>query len=112
MYAPPPEEPAAAPKSSRLLGVALATLFALVGPAQAQTSDLVGVCAPCHGADGVARDGEVPNLAGQNELYLLNQLRAFHDGRRTHKEMRFMSRNLTEADMEAIAAYFSSLPAR
>lgn len=100
------------PKTSGFFGAALASLFAFGGAAQAQPSDLVGACAPCHGADGIARDGEVPNLAGQNELYLLNQLRAFHDGRRSHKEMRFMSRNLTEADMLAIAAYFSSLPAR
>jgi len=100
------------PRTSRLFGAALASFFALAGAARAQQTDLVGACAPCHGADGVARDGEVPNLAGQNELYLLNQLRAFHEGRRTHKEMRFMSRNLSEADMQAIAAYFSSLPAR
>jgi cytochrome c553 len=83
-----------------------------VAPAKAQQSDLVSACAPCHSADGIARDGEVPNLAGQNEPYLLNQLHAFHEGRRVHKEMRLMSRNLTEDEMRAIAAYYSSLPPR
>jgi cytochrome c553 len=73
---------------------------------------LISGCVPCHGADGIAKFGEVPNLAGQNEIYLLNQLRAFHKGRRVHKEMRYMSHNLTEEEMEAIAAYFSSLPPR
>ncbi len=74
--------------------------------------ELIARCAPCHGANGIAKFGSVPNLAGQNEPYLLNQLRAFHTGKRAHKEMSYMSRDLTEAEMEAIAAYFSSLPPR
>ncbi len=69
-------------------------------------------CIPCHGLDGIARDAEVPNLAGQNEAYLLNQLRAFHQGRRIHTEMLYMSRKMTDEDMQALAAYFSSLPPR
>jgi cytochrome c553 len=59
---------------------------------------------------GIAKFGSVPNLAGQNAPYLINQLRAFHTGKSALKEMRYMSRNLTEKEMEAIAAYFSSLP--
>ncbi len=101
--------------TTEFLGAALLiVLFSLPGaaPAKAQQSDLVTACAPCHSADGIARDGEVPNLAGQNEPYLLNQLHAFHEGRRVHKEMRTMSRNLTEEEMRAIAAYYSSLPPR
>jgi cytochrome c553 len=69
-------------------------------------------CIPCHGLDGIARDAEVPNLAGQNEAYLLNQLRAFHQGRRPHKEMLYMSRKMTDEDMQALAAYFAALPPR
>jgi cytochrome c553 len=92
----------------------LAALF-LAASARAQppaAPELVSGCPPCHGLDGIARFGETPNLAGQNAPYLLNQLRAFHSGKRAHKEMRYMSRNMTEAEMEAIAAYFSSLPPR
>ncbi len=74
--------------------------------------DLISGCAPCHGIDGVSKDGEVPNLAGQNEPYLVNQLHAFHTGRREHKEMRYMSRKMTEDEIEALAAYYSSLPPR
>ncbi len=89
------------------------TVF-LAAPACAQQvePELISSCAPCHGADGISRFGGVPNLAGQNEPYLVNQLRAFHTGKRVHKEMRYMSRNMTEEEMEAIAAYFSSLPPR
>lgn len=92
----------------------LSVVVFLTGAARAQQvdPDLILRCAPCHGANGVAKSGSVPNLAGQNAPYLLNQLRAFHTGTGAHKEMRYMSRNLTEAEMEAIAAYFSGLPPR
>jgi cytochrome c553 len=62
------------------------------------------------GTDRIAKFSEVPNLAGQNELYLPKQLRAFHTGQRVHKEMRHISRKLTADEMEVIAAYFSALP--
>jgi cytochrome c553 len=95
------------------LVVLFAAIF-LAGPACAQQVDpeLISRCAPCHGSNGIAKFGSVPNLAGQNAPYLLNQLRAFHTGGRAHKEMRYMSRNLTKKEMEAIAAYFSSLSPR
>jgi cytochrome c553 len=73
---------------------------------------MVEACAPCHGADGLAHDAEVPNLAGQNAAYLYNQLRAFRSGRRPHKEMLYMSRRLSDEDMRALAEYFSHLPLR
>ncbi|MGO9132958.1 MAG: c-type cytochrome [Methylovirgula sp.] len=84
------------------------------GPSVAQTIDpqLIAGCVPCHSADGISRFGEVPNLAGQNAPYLLNQLRAFHSGKRQHKQMQYMSRDMTEKEMEAIADYFSHLPPR
>jgi cytochrome c553 len=90
---------------------AVVVMPALAAPAPAPSEFLSG-CIPCHGLDGIARDAEVPNLAGQNEAYLFNQLRAFHEGRRVHKEMLYMSRKMTEQDMSALAAYFSSLPPR
>lgn len=72
--------------------------------------DVIVQCAACHGADGIARSADVPHLAGQHELYLLNQIKAFRSGRRTHKEMRFMSRQLTQAEMAEIARHYSQMP--
>ena len=97
----------------RRMTIAIVFVF-LTAPTVAQQIDpeLISGCVPCHGADGLAKFGEVPILAGQNVPYLLNQLHAFHTGKRVHKEMRYMTRNLTEEEMEAIAAYFSSLPPR
>jgi cytochrome c553 len=106
---------------TRNLTRALTRLFALAAwlgataPARAEPTNMVQPhesCVPCHGADGISRDAYVPNLAGQNGPYLYNQLRAFREGRRSHKEMLYISRKLTDDDMRALAAYYSSLPPR
>jgi cytochrome c553 len=39
-------------------------------------------CANCHGDGGNSVKTEVPNLAGQNESYLMDQLRQYIDGHR------------------------------
>jgi cytochrome c553 len=75
-----------------------------------ELQDIMVQCAACHGADGVARDVEIPNLAGQHDRYLFNQLQAFKSGRRPHKEMRYMSRMLSDDEMAAIAQYYSAMP--
>jgi cytochrome c553 len=104
--------------------VIAAALFALAAGATARAQgaggreltvgkhSMVEACAPCHGADGLAHDAEVPNLAGQNAAYLYNQLRAFRSGRRPHKEMLYMSRKLSDEDLRALAQYFSLLSPR
>ncbi|MFO1115797.1 MAG: cytochrome c [Beijerinckiaceae bacterium] len=79
---------------------------------KAQEQDLIVQCAACHGADGVARSADVPHIACQQEIYLYNQMQAFRSGKRPHKEMRFMGRHMTEADMRIIAEYYASLPCR
>ena len=43
---------------------------------------LAPFCANCHGPAGHSVLPEVPNLAAQNTVYVLNQLNKFHDGRR------------------------------
>ncbi|MCZ8097378.1 MAG: c-type cytochrome [Alsobacter sp.] len=92
----------------------LAAMLAVVASADAQQRPrppvTVEACAPCHGVDGIAKDVEVPHLAGQNVVYLYNQLKAFKSGKRPHKEMRYMSRHVSEAEMEALADYYASLP--
>lgn len=92
------------------LGLLLALAAA---PALSQSRPgLVSECAACHGEDGIARDMEVPHLAGQNERYLYNQMLAFRSGKRPHKEMRVMSRQMSNEEMAALAAYYAALPPR
>jgi cytochrome c553 len=96
------------------LGAALAALStASLAPAQrAPVRDLIAECAYCHGDAGIAKGADVPHLAGQQRLYLYQQMAAFRDGKRRHKEMQVMGRQMTEADMRAIADYYSRLPPR
>jgi cytochrome c553 len=92
-------------------GLAAALLGASPAGAQGRPPH-VAECAACHGEDGIAREADVPHLAGQNELYLYNQLMAFRSGRRPHKQMRYMSREISESDALALAAYYAALPPR
>lgn len=81
------------------------------GPAHAENlGDVIVQCAACHGADGIAKSADVPHLAGQQELYLLNQIKAFRSGKRPHREMRYMSRQLTLAEMAEIARHYARMP--
>ena len=77
---------------------------------KAETQDLMVQCAACHGADGIAREADVPDLAGQHDVYLYNQLKNFKSGKRPHKEMRYLGRHMSDEEMQAIAEYYASLP--
>jgi cytochrome c553 len=49
-----------------------------------------------------------PNLAGQQEMYLAKQIKAFRDGERKDPSMSPMVAGLTDADIDNLAAYFAS----
>ncbi len=70
------------------------------------------LCAACHGANGIAVAGMYPNLAGQNEAYLISALNAYRNKDRNGGMapiMQMQAANLSDADIDNIAAYFSSL---
>jgi cytochrome c553 len=66
-------------------------------------------CAVCHGPLGVAILPEAPNLAGQPEPYLAEQLKAYRSGRRTHQIMSLMAKPLSDDDIDDLAAWFASV---
>ncbi len=66
-------------------------------------------CAGCHGAAGVSSNPMWPNLAGQQSGYLVKQMKAFRDGTRNDPMMSPMAKPLSDADIDNIAAYYSSL---
>jgi cytochrome c553 len=71
-------------------------------------------CANCHGVDGNSKFSEVPNLAGQNPIYLLNQVHKFYTGERRDQWMEPVIKLLTEAERLNIVTYYvgqSVLPA-
>lgn len=95
-----------------LAGAGMAVALGCGGAGASDVRSVIVECAACHGDEGIAKDVEVPNLAGQRRLYLYKQLVAFRKNARKHKEMRVMSREMNDADMRAIAEYYSSLPPR
>ena len=66
-------------------------------------------CAGCHGAAGISANPLWPNLAGQKEAYMVKQMKAFRDGKRSDPMMSPMAKPLSDADIDNLAAYFSSL---
>lgn len=90
---------------SALLGLSGSVLAgdAAAGKTKAAT------CAGCHGAQGVSGNPMWPNLAGQKEGYMVKQMKAFRDGTRSDPMMSPMSKPLSDADIDNLAAYFSSL---
>ena len=69
---------------------------------------LATFCANCHGPAGHSVSSEVPNLAGQNTIYVLNQLNKFHDGRRRGNFfMERVVRAMSNEERYAVAVYYT-----
>lgn len=93
--------------------VVLATLGLSFSPAQAGDAAAGKIksatCAACHGANGISPNDMWPNLAGQKQGYLVSQMKAFRDGTRKNPMMSPMAAGLSDADIDNLAAYYSSL---
>tara|TARA_B100001758_G_scaffold171916_1_gene148891 strand:- start:4449 stop:5045 length:597 start_codon:yes stop_codon:yes gene_type:complete len=68
----------------------------------------VAVCSACHGLDGNSVIGLWPSLAGQNEKYLVKQLRLVKSGDRVIDSMVGLLDNLQDSDLQDIAAFYAS----
>jgi cytochrome c553 len=64
-------------------------------------------CAACHGPEGNSATGDFPRLAGQHYDYLVKTLRDYKVGKRKNAIMAPQVANLSQRDMEDLAAYFS-----
>jgi len=84
---------------------------------------VVEQCAVCHGPDGVSRWGDVPNVSGLPEVVLANALYDFRgrarpcrrpacatEGACPDLDMCAVARPLSDAEMDAIARYYSTQP--
>jgi cytochrome c553 len=87
----------------------------LVGEQLKSTGRAVGTapkagqtCVACHGNDGVGLTPDYPNLAGQHEDYIRQALHSYKSGVRKNPIMSGMAANLTEQDINELAAYYSS----
>ena len=75
----------------------------------AKGQNVTAYCVSCHGGQGKTANPEWPNLAGQQALYIEQQLAAYKSGARQHPHMQVAVRRLNATDMAAVAAYYSQL---
>jgi cytochrome c553 len=91
-------------------GLLLATaVYAADGPVAAGKARASTACAVCHGPLGLAMAPNAPNLAGQNESYLIEQLKNYRSGKRQHEVMSVIAKPLNDQDIQHLAQWYASL---
>lgn len=89
-----------------VLGFGLATTAYGAGDPEAGKAN-AAVCAGCHGQGGAQPIQPVyPKLSGLGEAYIFNQLRHIKAGDRPIPEMTGLLDNLSEQDLQDLAAFF------
>jgi cytochrome c553 len=83
---------------------------------QAATAESIGrgatlalQCTMCHGARGLS-NADTPNLAGQYAAAIYKQLHDYQSGARSNAIMTPRVANLSDADIQDLAAYYAYLP--
>jgi cytochrome c553 len=64
-------------------------------------------CVACHGIAGETDQPMFPDLGGQNEGYLAQQLYDFRSGERYHPIMSPIAQNLSDQDIADLAVYYN-----
>ena len=99
------------------LAVPAATMAAEGNPAAGKAKAEEAGCSSCHGANGVATedglaiDKNMPNLAGEPDLYTQFQLVFFRKGVRKNELMSPIAESLSDEDIRNLGAFYASLPA-
>ncbi|MEO1291778.1 MAG: cytochrome c [Pseudomonadota bacterium] len=66
-------------------------------------------CRTCHGLDGIAKIPIAPHIAGENEIYLATQLKAFRSGKRENEIMSVIAKDLSDEDIADLSAWYASI---
>jgi cytochrome c553 len=96
-----------------MIRAALACVFAC-GTSTAQADVQTGrakamTCVVCHGDFGVSKLPNIPNLAGQQETYLAEQLKAYRSGKRANEIMSLIAKPLTDNEIMDLSVWFASI---
>jgi cytochrome c553 len=67
------------------------------------------MCVACHGEDGIHLIDEAPNLAGESNIYIDTQLKAFRSGKRQSDVMTPIAAEMTDAEMRAAADWYAAV---
>lgn len=72
----------------------------------------IAMCVGCHGVPGYKTAFpevyHVPKISGQHPVYIVNALKAYKSGDRSHPSMRGIAESLSEQDMADLGAYYGS----
>ena len=91
-----------------LITVALACAAPAAAAQDASARNLAAGCAICHGTEGRAVTRDVTTLAGIPPDHLAKQLRDFRDGKRPATVMHQIAKGYTDAQIDALAAWFAA----
>ncbi len=97
-----------------LAGIVLAAAqsSAMAAGDAAAGEKLAYTCLGCHGVKHYVNTYptyHVPRIAGQHETYIISALKAYRSKQRAHKTMQANASNLSDQNMEDIAAYFAGI---
>lgn len=66
-------------------------------------------CTGCHGMNGRSTNPNYPSLAGQKKNYLIKATKDYRDGKRNDPMMSSMVTGLSDADIDDLATFYSSV---
>ena len=84
----------------------------IVGDPDNAHRNKTAMCIGCHGIPGYKTAFpevyHVPKIAGQQPAYIVNALKAYKAGQRSHPSMRGIAASLSDQDMADLAAYYGA----
>jgi cytochrome c553 len=99
----------------RLLAAALLVAAPAAHAGLASLQSKIAQCQGCHGIPdwktAFPEVYRVPKLGGQKAAYIVSALKAYKAGDRDFPTMRAIAADLTDKDMEDLAAYYAGPPA-
>jgi cytochrome c553 len=69
-------------------------------------------CALCHGRNGMATMPGAPNLAGQQQIYVAEQLKLYRTGARANAVMNVIAKTLTDKEIDGLSQWYASIPVK
>ena len=93
----------------RTIVFAAALTAAFSAHSQENGRNLAAGCAICHGTQGkAAPNAPLVSLAGMPRDHIATQMRAFRDGQRPATVMHQIAKGYTDAQIDAMAAWFAA----
>ena len=83
-------------------------LSGIAGAADIHTKSIASTCMSCHGPGGKSQ-GAIPSIAGLEKDYFVKAMKDFKSGALASSIMKRHASGYTDAEFEAMAAYFAGL---